>query len=480
MSSAISTAIKTAQGSRASQEDFARTAEIAGGSAQLLVLADGVGGGVSGERAAKQCVDEFILAAQRGELDDPEARPESLLRLLENANRRIYEYGQEFAEHRGMATTVVVAILTECDVEWISVGDSHLYVVRRDGLIKLNADHSLRGQAETKVTFQAPDGVTTGRSNELLSAVAGRQIPLIDAPQAPYAIAPTDVCLLASDGLDTLAPDEIHRVVVDAGIPTARGIAATLLDAVLRKRAIGQDNISILVGCNETALKAAMPASESFDEGQGARPSARAGGKEEETDTVPLVDGPSRPAPETAAVPRINEAEPQRAAPAPKPRQEDLAEPTRGFLGIPLLAWIGLFLLGMFVAALGSYTYSSISTWGAPGSAAGKQQSGDKSTIATLQQQQQNQAQQKQQWEVRSDSRFAYQSSEWWQAGSLDKCKEECLRDRDCAAVSFRVPLGYRRPYCYLYDRRAMEMRRNTRAELDPTDWVNYSIRRNR
>jgi protein phosphatase len=43
---------------------------------------------------------------------------------------------------KGMDCTMMAAYLEGDDLFWVSVGDSHLYLIRECGLVKPNADHS--------------------------------------------------------------------------------------------------------------------------------------------------------------------------------------------------------------------------------------------------------------------------------------------------------------------------------------------------
>lgn len=450
----ISTAIKNAQGSRASQQDFARVTEIAGGAAQLIVLADGVGGGVSGERAAKLCVDEFIIGAQRGDLDAVASRPERLLELLSNANRRIHRDGQEFPEHQGMATTVVAAILTDRDVEWISVGDSHLYIVGKDGLIKLNDDHSMRGLADDVAAGAAEP---PRRWNELRSAVAGVQIPLIDQPEEPYRLAETDICLLASDGLDTLDPQEIMKTVTSTGVPTARGIATKLLDTVLAKRALGQDNISIIIGCNEAALAGAIAPAVAVGVAQAGLRSTEAGPgvdlRSKDTglrDTVPSDE--AAPPPQTAAQPspiasdqrRPDTARPGPAAapPRPRPRFEHQSSGDIRATGSRTTVIVVAVLIGIGVL-LGFALFDRISRNASANLPANELTSQDLAI-----------------WEPRITNGIYH---EFWTApvGSLRECMTACLRMSECVFLALdHSPRSADAAYnCRMFDRHQLARR---------------------
>ena len=95
--------------------------------ALLLALADGMGGHQRGEIASALAVKTFL------ERVDPQAATprEAMLAALEAANAEI---GEENRRHAGgpneMGTTFVGAFLWKNHLQWVSVGDSPLYLYR--------------------------------------------------------------------------------------------------------------------------------------------------------------------------------------------------------------------------------------------------------------------------------------------------------------------------------------------------------------
>ena len=61
------------------------------------------------------------------------------------ANGSITATVAETAALKGMGCTLVACVLESDDLRWVSVGDSHLYLIRAGDLAKKNADHSYGG-----------------------------------------------------------------------------------------------------------------------------------------------------------------------------------------------------------------------------------------------------------------------------------------------------------------------------------------------
>ncbi len=112
----------------------------AGKSCALVVMADGMGGHAAGNVASNMVVATFNKAFQ-GDFDGKEA-PVSLSSALNRANQQIHDSISETPALRGMGCTMVSTFLAGNELYWVSVGDSHLYLIRERELVKQNADHS--------------------------------------------------------------------------------------------------------------------------------------------------------------------------------------------------------------------------------------------------------------------------------------------------------------------------------------------------
>src|SRR5690606_25038403 len=104
----------------------------------LAVVADGMGGHLSGEGASRRAVEPLPerLARHRAQA------PVALARAAQAANVEVYNRAIEKPEHRGMGTTLT-AVLIDDQVGLVGhVGDSRAYLLRDGNLIRLTDDHS--------------------------------------------------------------------------------------------------------------------------------------------------------------------------------------------------------------------------------------------------------------------------------------------------------------------------------------------------
>jgi protein phosphatase len=235
-------AIRADQGARDYQEDAAGVRTHAGGLA--AVLADGMGGhaggAVASEVASSSFLDAFLAAT-----GDERTR---LAEGLALANLAIAERAAGRPELRGMGCTFIGASFGPASLDWISVGDSPLYLVRGANIHRLNEDHSLAPEIDRLAALGQISwdmAKTHPRRHVLRSALMGSEIEMIDASETPLALQPGDVVVLASDGIHSVPEEEIARRVAAAESPAAA--AEALMAAVAGAGDPHQDNTTVVV-----------------------------------------------------------------------------------------------------------------------------------------------------------------------------------------------------------------------------------------
>ena len=234
------------QGARPYQEDSFGTLEVdVAGPALLTVLADGMGGAAGGAVASRIAVDTFIRA-----FPDAGGTIEARFRhCLEAATAGLRERETEDRRLRGMGTTVVAALHDGRGVDWLSVGDSPMWLFAGGELHRLNEDHSMAPLLAELVRageLTADRARRDRRRHMLRSAVMAAAPDLVDCGYRACRLLPGDFLLIASDGLETLAEDEIAE-----RLHAAKGGAGEAADALMSglRAAAGpyQDNATFLL-----------------------------------------------------------------------------------------------------------------------------------------------------------------------------------------------------------------------------------------
>jgi protein phosphatase len=210
----------------------------------LVVVADGIGGHAAGNIASKFAVQHFCKYFSE------HFPSEDLLSLLhaslEEANNSILEMTEKMPVLKGMGCTLVALLLTQQGAYWISVGDSHLYILHGNlELEKLNEDHSYGGYID-KIAAMGGEVEHFGYPrNMLLSALTGDPLEEIDCSETAYEIRPGDRLIIASDGLNTLTTGKLRGITSRS--KTAKECTENLLEGVTAARLLHQDNTTVVV-----------------------------------------------------------------------------------------------------------------------------------------------------------------------------------------------------------------------------------------
>jgi formylglycine-generating enzyme required for sulfatase activity/serine/threonine protein phosphatase PrpC len=210
----------------------------------LVIMADGMGGHAAGNVASNMVVATFNKTFQSHFPTKDIA--EALTDALNRSNDQIRQSVKETPALRGMGCTMVSAYLQDNKLYWVSVGDSHLYLIRDRELIKQNADHSygayLDMMKEQGMEIEEQAGMSR---NMLMSAMTGEEISSIDVSETPVKVKPGDRVIIASDGLDTLGAGAIIQY--SSWSATAKECVYALLKAVEDANKINQDNTTLIV-----------------------------------------------------------------------------------------------------------------------------------------------------------------------------------------------------------------------------------------
>jgi len=240
-------------GQRPYQEDAVLADFNAENGLGIAVLADGMGGHAAGDVASRMVVTTVFER-----LKSEGADPARLLRQIgptlkeaaDRANADIGARGKSDRSKAGMGATLLATVFHRDRLFWLSVGDSPLYLFRDGRLTQLNEDHSMARQLDNLAKLgqmSAEEAKSHPDRYVLTSALTGRKIPLTDCPEEPRQIAPGDIVILASDGLQYLPDQRIQEVLAANSQASAPAICRALMEAVDALDHPHQDNISIVV-----------------------------------------------------------------------------------------------------------------------------------------------------------------------------------------------------------------------------------------
>lgn len=213
----------------------------------VYAVADGMGGHAAGEIASRLAIETLQEVLQRdGSGNGPmtvEDAAEWLRGAVVEANRRICDSIRLHEERRGMGTTVVALVHSGDDAVVGHVGDSRLYLLRGNELLRMTSDHSWVNE-QVKLGLMNDDTAQRHPMRNIVTrALGSRPDVLVDLTSLQ--VRAGDVFLLCSDGLNTMLSDEqIHEVVIDHRHDPEAACRALVAEA---NRHGGEDNVTVVV-----------------------------------------------------------------------------------------------------------------------------------------------------------------------------------------------------------------------------------------
>ncbi|MCU1493957.1 MAG: serine/threonine protein phosphatase [Acidimicrobiaceae bacterium] len=209
-------------------------------SADLVAVADGMGGHVGGEIAARVAIDTL----RRSFAEDRTAQ--GLVAATMQANRAVFDQSEREPNLRGMGTTLTAAALVRAGkaerLVLSNVGDSRAYLLQDGRLAQLTEDHSLVEEMVRNGELSPAEAAVHPHRHILTRALGIDRSVNVDS----WELEPTTDArlLLCSDGLTNECSDEeIASVLTSSPDPAdaAKKLVALALDHG------GSDNVTVVV-----------------------------------------------------------------------------------------------------------------------------------------------------------------------------------------------------------------------------------------
>ena len=204
--------------------------------APLFVVADGMGGAQAGEVASEIAVRSFDDELPNG------SRAEALVRVIEEANKRIHERARSDDSLHGMGTTTTAAYVDNDEVVIAHVGDSRAYLLRKGELIRLTKDHSLVGELVARGKLTEEQAEQHPQRSVITRALGPEASVQVDIDIFPAKAG--DLFLLCSDGLTSMVHEPKLRPLFEEA-NSLEELGKRLIDAA--NAAGGRDNITVIL-----------------------------------------------------------------------------------------------------------------------------------------------------------------------------------------------------------------------------------------
>ncbi len=209
----------------------------------LAIVADGMGGLANGAEVSA-LVTRTMLGQFSTKPFGSDASQE-LLSMLSFTNREVNSYLRNCKDKSG--STVVAVNIKDMMLQWISVGDSRICLVRNGALLQINKEHTYASELDQKAAMgeiSVEKARNDPQRNALTSYIGMGDIEEIDRSVRPLQLVPGDRILLMSDGVfGTLSDEEILSTMkLDP-----HGAAGEMEKLILHKNRKGQDNFTTII-----------------------------------------------------------------------------------------------------------------------------------------------------------------------------------------------------------------------------------------
>lgn len=210
----------------------------------LIAVADGMGGHRAGEVASSLALEtlagwkERLAGSSAAEVGD------KLREAFDEANRSVWEKGQQDEQLAGMGTTLTAGWIDGRSVVLAHVGDSRAYLLRNGKLQQLTTDQNVAQDLVRRGRISEDEAASSPHRHVILQAV-GADPQGLDIEVAGVELRSGDRLVLATDGMFGMLPsaDQIRDILVTN--TDAEAACRTLVDEA--NAAGGQDNISVLI-----------------------------------------------------------------------------------------------------------------------------------------------------------------------------------------------------------------------------------------
>lgn len=214
----------------------------------VLAVSDGCGGALAGDLSSSMVVESVrsMLTNEVPSLDDSFYEGVLIEKLYDAtlyANRLIHHEGRINPELNGMGCTLTAVGVTPDTCDFIQVGDSRGYLIRKDKIYQITKDQTLANQLIDKGEITPEEAETHWLKNVILHAlgamnevypVAVRLIPNRD-----------DILLLCSDGLSNkLTAENLVQLIWD-NFNDLKKACRSLIEEANEKG--GEDNITVIL-----------------------------------------------------------------------------------------------------------------------------------------------------------------------------------------------------------------------------------------
>ena len=212
----------------------------------LVVVADGIGGSLSGDVAAQITVDHLGRQFQAASPNSSLEAIRWFAREVQLINDEILQKSTENPNYQGMGTTLVAAIIFDQAMVVANIGDSRGYVLHDNLLTQVTIDHSLVNELVKHGDITEEEARNYPQNNIITRAIGVSADARIEVNR--FDLGAGDQILLCSDGLSKMITREQMMGVLESDLSLTEKCSQLIKMA---NEAGGPDNITVLIGLAE-------------------------------------------------------------------------------------------------------------------------------------------------------------------------------------------------------------------------------------
>lgn len=230
-------------GGRENQQDSAGYS--IGDDKALFVVCDGMGGHKDGKRASQTAVTKII--------SHYESSDRNLMDAVIDIDLEINSWVDADGNPLQSGTTLALITVDKNELNWISVGDSRIYLYRAGEMVRITKDHiyevALKENREAGLISNSFYQQEKDSSDVLISFLGVGGLPLVDSNSSPFKLQKDDRVIVMTDGLYKNIPDAlIRKCIQNFNDPTdmLRAIEYQV-NKVTVKESIVRDNMTVAI-----------------------------------------------------------------------------------------------------------------------------------------------------------------------------------------------------------------------------------------
>lgn len=205
-----------------------------------VIICDGMGGHNGGKLASSIGVELFL---DRVTTINEDYMNYDLIDLVRDIDEDIADLKDKNGDPLRAGTTLAAVCIKNNRLYWVSVGDSRIYIIRKDEFIQVTEDHTyelaLKENVKAGEITEQFYKEEIDKSEALISFLGAGELPIISSNESAFKLQSGDQILLMSDGLyKNLSDDYIQSIITNFNNPAE---SLTSLDLQSSKSAHKKD-----------------------------------------------------------------------------------------------------------------------------------------------------------------------------------------------------------------------------------------------